>query len=54
MAVISGLERPVDLQPDGSGRLFIVEKVGRIRILQDGQLIEQPFLDIMSVLQQRK
>jgi glucose/arabinose dehydrogenase len=44
--VVSGLTRPVDLQPDGSGRLFIVEKVGRIRILQDGQLLDQPFLDI--------
>jgi glucose/arabinose dehydrogenase len=44
--VISGLERPVDLQPDGSGRLFILEKVGRIRIFQNGQLLEQPFLDI--------
>lgn len=44
--VVSGLERPVDLQPDGSGRLFIIEKVGRIRIFQNGQLIEQPFLDI--------
>lgn len=44
--VVSGLERPIDLQPDGSGRLFIIEKVGRIRIFQNGQLIEQAFLDI--------
>ncbi len=46
--VISGLERPVDLQHagDGSGRLFIIEKVGRIRILGDGGLVEIPFLDI--------
>lgn len=44
--VASDLRRPVDLQPDGSGRLFIIEKVGRIRIFQDGQLLEQPFLDI--------
>ena len=44
--IASGLTRPVDLQPDGSGRLFIIEKVGRIRIFQDGQLLEQPFLDI--------
>jgi glucose/arabinose dehydrogenase len=34
------------LQADGSGRLFILEKVGRIRILQDGQLLEASFLDI--------
>ena len=44
--VVSGLQRPVDLQADGSGRLFIIEKIGRIRIFQDGQLLEQPFLDI--------
>ncbi len=44
--LVSGLERPVDLQADGSGRLFIIEKVGRIRILQNGQLVQTPFLDI--------
>lgn len=44
--IISGLQRPVDLQADGSGRLFVIEKPGRIRILQDGQLLDQPFLDI--------
>jgi len=44
--IASGLVRPVDLQPDGSGRLFIIEKMGRIRILQDGQLLDQPFLNI--------
>jgi glucose/arabinose dehydrogenase len=45
-SLASGLQRPVDLQADGSGRLFILEKVGRIRILQDGQLLEASFLDI--------
>lgn len=44
--VISGLQRPVDLQPDGSGRLFVIEKVGRIRIIENGILLDQPFLDI--------
>lgn len=44
--VVDSLQFPVDLQPDGSGRLFIIEKVGRIRILENGQLLEQPFLDI--------
>jgi glucose/arabinose dehydrogenase len=38
----------VDLQHAGagSGRLFIIEKVGRIRIFQDGQLVDFPYLDI--------
>ena len=44
--IVSGLQRPVDLQSDGSGRLFVIEKVGRIRILQNDQLVEAPFLDI--------
>lgn len=44
--VITGLQRPVDLRADGSGRLFVVEKAGRIRIIQDGQLLQNPFLDI--------
>lgn len=31
---------------DGSGWLFVVEKVGRIRVVQAGRLLDQPFLDI--------
>lgn len=31
---------------DGSGRLFIVEKEGRILILKDGMVFKKPFLDI--------
>ncbi|MGZ9224618.1 MAG: PQQ-dependent sugar dehydrogenase, partial [Anaerolineales bacterium] len=44
--LVSGLQRPVDLQADGSGRLYILEKVGRIRLIQDDQLLETSFLDI--------
>jgi glucose/arabinose dehydrogenase len=44
----SGLDRPVDIQSanDGSGRLFIIEKLGYIRIYENGQLTSKPFLDI--------
>ena len=44
--VASGLDRPVDLQPDGSGRLYILEKLGHIHIFQNGQVLETPFLNI--------
>src|SRR5512134_2755217 len=36
--IASDLERPVDLQADGSGRLFIIEKLGHIHIHENGQL----------------
>jgi glucose/arabinose dehydrogenase len=47
-SIMSGLNRPVDIQNagDGSGRLFIIEKNGRIRVYENGQLLETPFLDI--------
>src|SRR4030095_9451120 len=44
--IVSGLQRPVDLQPDGSGRLFVLEKAGRIRIRLNDQLLPEPFLDM--------
>jgi len=40
------LQRPVDLQADGSGRLFVIEKRGFIRLIENGQLSPDPFLDI--------
>ncbi len=45
--VADGLERPVDLQPDPFGRLWMVEKLGHIHLFQNGQLnIDTPFLNI--------
>ncbi len=46
--VVTGLSSPVEMvsPPDDSGRLFIVEQSGRIRILQNGIINVIPFLDI--------
>lgn len=45
--VASGLANPVYVTaPAGDARLFIVEQPGRIRILENGQLLSTPFLDI--------
>jgi glucose/arabinose dehydrogenase len=50
--VAGGFDRPVhvDHAGDGSGRIFVVEQVGRIRILDNGVVLPTPFLDIASRL----
>src|SRR2546423_15677931 len=35
---------------DGSNRMFVVEKGGTIRIIQDGKRVEKPFLDITPLV----
>ncbi|MCS6990553.1 MAG: PQQ-dependent sugar dehydrogenase [Chitinophagales bacterium] len=46
--VASGLEAPIGLEVanDGSNRLFVLEQKGTVRIIRDGQLLAEPFLDI--------
>ena len=47
--VVAGLEFPLGLTaPAADPRLFVVEKGGRIRIVRDGALLPQPFLDISA------
>ena len=47
--VAEGLIAPVFLTtPDNDRRLFVVERIGRIRIIQSGALLAAPFLDITS------
>ena len=47
--VASGLQSPVHLTaPAADARLFIVEQPGRIRIVENGQLLATPFLDIAA------
>ena len=48
--VADGLTAPVFLTHagDGSGRLFVLDQPGQIRIVKDGVLLPAPFLDISS------
>lgn len=51
--VAGGLVDPVNLTnaSDGSGRLFVVQRTGQIRIVdQAGTLLEEPFLDIANLV----
>lgn len=49
--VVGGLSDPVYLTaPSGDDRLFIVEQPGRIRIVQNGQLVPTPFLNIVPLV----
>jgi glucose/arabinose dehydrogenase len=46
--VVGGLDSPVLVTSsgDGSGRLFVLEQGGRIRIVRNGSLVAGPFLDL--------
>src|SRR5262245_47884200 len=46
--VTSGAQAPVQVTHagDGSGRLFVAEHTGRVRILRDDRLLPRPFLQM--------
>jgi glucose/arabinose dehydrogenase len=47
--VASGLASPVHLSaPPGDDRLFVVEREGRVRIVRDGDVRDEPFIDISA------
>jgi glucose/arabinose dehydrogenase/plastocyanin len=54
--VVSGLQSPVNVAfpPDDSGRIFVVEQGGTIRIINaDGSVEPEPFLDLSATTGQR-
>jgi glucose/arabinose dehydrogenase len=50
--VAGGFAQPVTITHagDGSGRLFVVEQGGRIRIIRNGAVVPTPFLDITNLV----
>ena len=50
--VADGFNDPTNVASanDGSGRLFVVERVGRVKIVdKDGKVLPQPFLDLTKI-----
>src|SRR5688500_13793330 len=49
---VSGLEAPVHATgaPGEPDRLYVVEQVGRIRIVENGRLLPEPFLDLVGTI----
>jgi glucose/arabinose dehydrogenase len=45
---LEGITRPTDLTApnDGTGRIFILEQAGIVRVARDGEFLPEPFLDI--------
>jgi glucose/arabinose dehydrogenase len=48
--VVAGLEAPVHASaaPGEPDRLYVVEQIGRIRIVENGRLLPAPFLDLVG------
>ncbi|HRQ36667.1 MAG TPA: PQQ-dependent sugar dehydrogenase [Chloroflexota bacterium] len=45
-----GLRKPVYLTHAGDARLFVAEQDGRVRIIENGELLPEPFLDVSALL----
>ena len=45
---VSGLSTPTAIDFDSTGRMFVSEQRGTVRVVQNGQLLATPFLDITS------
>lgn len=43
---VSGLNRPTDIKIAPDGRLFVTEKKGTVRIVENGVLLDQPFYSV--------
>jgi glucose/arabinose dehydrogenase len=48
--VADGINRPTDLADpyDGSGRLLVLSQIGRILVIENGQIMNEPFLDLVD------
>ena len=52
--VVDGLDRPTFAVPTGDGRLLVTEKGGLIRVVVDGEILPDPFLDLDGAIPDRR
>lgn len=52
--VVDGLDRPTFAVPTGDGRLLVSEKGGLIRVVVDGEILPEPFLDLDVVIPDKR
>lgn len=50
--VVDGLDGPLDLavRPGEPDALYVLEQVGRVRVVRDGALVDRPVLDIAGIV----
>jgi glucose/arabinose dehydrogenase len=48
--VATGLVSPLGLVDDGAGRFFVYDQAGTVKIIQNGQVLPTPFLDVSARL----
>lgn len=48
--VASGLSRPTALAIAPDGRFFVAEQAGKLRVIKDDQLLQEPFVDLTDVV----
>ena len=47
--LVTAVNTPLAMvQPKGDDRLFVIEQFGRVRIIKNGELLAEPFLDIRN------
>jgi len=47
--LVTAVNTPLAMvQPKGDDRLFVIEQFGRVRIIKDGEMLAEPFLDIRN------
>ena len=51
--VVAGLSGPTAMEFAPDGRLFVAEVGGTLRVIKDGQLLDEPFVDISDQVDSR-